>query len=143
MIWEIKPMKMLVETSGKFMLSDMTVAPAQEIVSRRPSVVQNSHFVQQRVSLGQVQILGELNDDATDEEFQAYWKESETAKQAVAAFLSSFGKDVETTKEKQPEAETEAPSEEEQPEVEAEVPSEEEQQQEKPKRRGRPKKSQA
>lgn len=82
-------MKMLVETSGQFQLQDMNVNPL--ISAHRPTVVENTNFVQHRVALDQIKILGKLKDEATNEDFMGYMKDSEDVALAVASFMSAFG----------------------------------------------------
>jgi hypothetical protein len=95
-------MKILVETPGDFMLID-TSHFAQEIQPDRPSVVDNTNFISGRVSLGQVKILGELTEAATDTEFQKFFEESKgDSNLAVESFLSTFG--VEQITQKAPKA---------------------------------------
>lgn len=90
-------MKFLVETTGQFMLVDP--AQVEVIEADRPSVVSSTSFVQQRVSLGQIKILAELKDDASDMEFRDFVRESEgDMPLAVESFLSKFGKDAITEK---------------------------------------------
>lgn len=102
MLWEIHDMNMLVETTGSFMLSDMTFPVAQTVPHFRPAVVRNSNFVQGRVALGQLKVHGELTDEATDGEFEEYWRESQDARLAVNSFLSAYSKQAETAKKTQP-----------------------------------------
>jgi hypothetical protein len=108
MFWEIHDMYMLVETTGGFMLSDMTFPQAQVVPHFRPAVVRNSTFIQGRVALGQLKVHGELTEEATDEEFAKYWSESQDAKLAVNSFLSAYSKEAETAKEPQPKQEIQA-----------------------------------
>jgi outer membrane usher protein FimD/PapC len=81
--------KHLAETKGNFQLVDFT-HNSQLLSAHRPSVVSLSTFMQGRVANGQVNLLGKVNEEATDEEFQAYWVESENAELAVASFLEAF-----------------------------------------------------
>ena len=83
-------MKMLVETTGQFQLQDMEQGNLV-ISAWRPTVVENSNFVQHRVALNQLKILGKLKDEAINEEFKTYLDESENVALAVASFMSSFG----------------------------------------------------
>lgn len=68
-------MKLLVETTGDFMFQ---LAPGVEIPSHRPAVVDKSYFVASRLGSGELGQIAQLNDEATDEEFQKYWDESKT-----------------------------------------------------------------
>ncbi|MBN9548149.1 MAG: hypothetical protein J0H31_04500 [Alphaproteobacteria bacterium] len=83
--------KLLAETKGSFQLHDLA-HKGQRIQARRPSVVENSHFIQDRIGRGQVRIIAELKPHATDEDFVGYRKESEGDDQlAIDAFLAEFG----------------------------------------------------
>lgn len=83
-------MKLLVETVGDFMLMD--TSSAQEVPPDRPGVVENTNFLSGRVSNGQVKVLAELVEDATDAEFLSYFVASESdGALAVESFLSKFG----------------------------------------------------
>lgn len=65
-------MKLLASTTGNFML----VSHPDQIEPDRASVISNSGFWHQRISLGQVKVHGELNDDASDEGFAKLLKEA-------------------------------------------------------------------
>lgn len=81
-------MKVLVETTGSFML----MSNGQEVQNNRPSVIVNSDFFQSRVANGQLKVLGQLQDTATDAEFAAFWVESKQDNAlAAASFISKFG----------------------------------------------------
>lgn len=86
----------LMETTGAFMLSDIGNA-GFVIEAHRPVVSLNTNFVQARVALGQIRLLGEVTLEATDEEFMNYLKDSDNDPElATSSFLESF-KLVETT----------------------------------------------
>lgn len=94
-------MKYLAETTGNFELYDQH-GNGQIVAGDRPSVIENSSFVNQRVALEQIKYLGEVNDEATDEEFAKYWKESNNdSALAIDSFLASFGVEKASTKGKQ------------------------------------------
>lgn len=84
--------KALVETTGSFMLVDPFTRNVVEF--NRPCVVEWSSFIEQRVGLKQLRLLGSnLTEGGTDEEFQAYLKEvpePEKLEFAVSAFLEAF-----------------------------------------------------
>ncbi|RUU74945.1 hypothetical protein [Mesorhizobium sp. M7A.F.Ca.MR.362.00.0.0] len=83
--------KLLAETKGSFQLHDLA-HQGQRIHARRPSVIENSHFIQDRIGRGQVRIIGELKAEATDEAFVAYMKEAEGDMQfAIDAFMAEYG----------------------------------------------------
>lgn len=88
-------MKMLAETKGDFMFLDLSVG--QRINSHRPSVVVVTDFLNARIGLGHIIKVADVPDEATDEEFEAYWKESEDRNLALAAFLSKFDTDAAMT----------------------------------------------
>lgn len=95
-------MKLLLETTGQFMLSHH----GDEVQAERPSVVSNTNFFNHRIALGQVKILGKLTDDASDQEFLKYVVDSDwDLPLAVDSFLSKFGVVDVTTKVDQPQAE--------------------------------------
>jgi hypothetical protein len=83
--------KLLAETKGSFQLHDLA-HKGQRILARRPSVVENSFFIQDRIGRGQVRVISELKEEATDEAFTSYVKEAEGDMQfAIDAFLAEFG----------------------------------------------------
>lgn len=82
-------MKILAETTGDFLLLDLSTGDTLE--AHRPSVVSRSGFLDARIALHQVTKLADLPDDATDAEFAGYWTESEGDKAlAVESYLSKF-----------------------------------------------------
>ena len=83
-------MKLLVETTGPFMLIDSYTKC--EIDNNRPSVVLPSEFIQARMTVGQLRVISnELSDGATDEEFAQFWRDSGKRDLAISSFLSKFG----------------------------------------------------
>ena len=93
-------MKILVETTGEFQLVDPFTA--ELIPSHRPGVVTATQFVEGRCARGEVKVLAQLQDNATDEEFVNYWKESPEI--AVDAFKSEFAPEAVTKAEDDDEA---------------------------------------
>lgn len=90
--------KILVETTGSFMLQDSN---GQEVQANRPCVVRRSQFIHSRTALGQLKVLGQLKDEATDAEFLQYFRDSEgDAPLAVESFLSKFSVDAVSEKPK-------------------------------------------
>lgn len=86
--------KLLVETKGEFQLLDLGHL-GQLVAAHRPSVVENSNFVQDRIGRNQIRVIGELKDEATDAEFVAYSKEAGDDKQlAIDSFLAEFRADA-------------------------------------------------
>lgn len=81
-------MKLLVETTADFMLMDM--GGSQEIQAHRPAVVTKTPFINTRTADGQLDVLAQLSDEATDAEFAKYWVESEDRDLAIAAFADAF-----------------------------------------------------
>jgi hypothetical protein len=91
-------LKILVETTGEFQLVDpytMELLP-----SDRPAVVTSTSFVETRCAKGEVTVLSQLKDDATDEEFVEYWKEGSDI--AVESFKSKFAPEAVTKKAEEP-----------------------------------------
>lgn len=67
--------KLLVETTGDFGLVDPNNAAV--INWNRPTVVQDTPFVQQRAAAGQIKVLdNQIPDDVTDEQWVDYYNES-------------------------------------------------------------------
>jgi hypothetical protein len=81
--------KYLAETKGSFQLVDFSYRQ-QVVQAHRPAVITMTTFIQQHVGGDRVKLLGEVSDEATDEEFQKYWEESGDAALAVDSFLASF-----------------------------------------------------
>lgn len=82
-------MKIIVETTNGGML--MGLGPESEVQSHRPSVVRPSYLIEMKASKGEVRVLGQLNDEATDAEFLASWTEAKGDKAlAVESFLAMF-----------------------------------------------------
>jgi hypothetical protein len=82
-------MKLLVKTTGEFMLFDPT--NGSWVQPDRPTVVPPSGFINSRAALGHVALLGQVNDDATDEAFLDTWNQAEKNEAlAVDSFLSEF-----------------------------------------------------
>lgn len=85
-------MKYLVETSGPFMLIDISVEA--EIQADRPTIVAPTSFLMAAASRGQLRILrNDLPDEADDVEFSAFW--SADTDLAVEAYLSKFSPEAE------------------------------------------------
>ena len=80
-------MKFLVKTTGNFQL----VHGTQRIPSNRAAVISQAHFWTSRVSVGQVTILAELVDEATDQDWVDTLADSGSEKLAVAYFVDNFG----------------------------------------------------
>lgn len=81
-------MKLLVETTGAFQL----LTGRELIPSHRPSVVEPSQFLDQRIGQDQVKVLGKLTDEASDATFLDCYEESKQDRElAIDAYLSEFG----------------------------------------------------
>lgn len=86
-------MKLLAETTGPFGLLDLSTG--HTLNSVRPSVIPRSGFIDARIALGQVVKVADVPDEATDEEFEAFWRDSDADRDlAVASFLSKFDPDA-------------------------------------------------
>ncbi|MCV0350196.1 MAG: hypothetical protein K5863_08975 [Nitratireductor sp.] len=86
--------KLLVETKGAFQLQDLG-HKGQLAWAHRPSVVENSNFIQDRIGRSQLRILGELKDEATDGEFEKFVTESDKDMAlAVSSFLEAYGSEA-------------------------------------------------
>jgi hypothetical protein len=82
--------KKLVETSGDFQYH--CPESMQLAVSHRPSVVKMTTFLAGKVATGTLKLLADLKPEATDQDFDGYWKECEgDSKFAVESFKSKFG----------------------------------------------------
>lgn len=86
-------MKILCETNGSFQLVDFGNG-GNTIQANRPSVVLGSPFISSRAAIGQIKVLGNVTDEATDAEFAEYFDASENAELAVAAFLEAYSTEV-------------------------------------------------
>jgi hypothetical protein len=82
-------MKLIVKTTDTFMLFD---PESGDLVSEsRPSVVKESSFIANRMSIGHLKLLGQVNDDATDSEFAKTWAETkDDEKLAIESFISEY-----------------------------------------------------
>jgi hypothetical protein len=93
--------KLLVETSGEFMLID--TAGNQEIPSNRPAVIRSTPFSNRFAGTGQlVIIVSDLPDEATDAEFAQYWEEAGDRELAIQSFTSAFEPEQEPEPEPEP-----------------------------------------
>lgn len=89
--------KLLVETTGEFELVDFNEGGAI-VAHNRPSVVNHSTFISSRTAVGQIRVLDNLTDEATDAEFEKYFKDSEgDVELALSAFKSAYSSSNETT----------------------------------------------
>lgn len=82
-------MKILVATTGNFQLLDPEAG--QLIRHEGYTLVSTSNFVKLHQTLEHIELIGQTNDDATDEEWLKYVAESDgDLELATPAFLSSF-----------------------------------------------------
>ena len=83
-------MKSLLKTTSPIHLVDP--CNGQEIHWNRPTVVVHTSFIDSRMSAGDLKLINaEVPDEATDEDFLKFWKDSERDEElAVASFVSSF-----------------------------------------------------
>lgn len=83
-------MKLLVETTGQFMLVDAITGDILE--AHRPSVVRSTSFITARATIGQVGVIhNQLPEEASDEEFAKFWRDSGGDKDlAVDSYLASL-----------------------------------------------------
>ena len=80
----------LVETTGSFQL----MGPTYLIRFEGYTVVPNDSFVSSEISRERVRLIASLHEDATDEEWLNYLKDSDgNLELAVASFLARFGPD--------------------------------------------------
>ena len=123
-------MKILIETTGNFELVDFN-QQGLVIQADRPSVSRDdSYLISSRAAIGQVKIIGTVSDEATDEEFAQYWKDSKSAAEypvnatdeekavadadaekkrkdlAIAAFMDSYSTQPKPVEPVEPEAKT-------------------------------------
>ncbi|CCV12941.1 hypothetical protein [Mesorhizobium sp. STM 4661] len=89
-------MKILCETNGSFQLIDFGNG-GDIVAAERPSVVRGSPFISARAAIGQLKVLGNVADEATDEEFAEFFKSAEDSQLAVSSFLDAYS-DEPTTK---------------------------------------------
>jgi hypothetical protein len=83
---------LLVETDGAFQLIDQD-RRNPTIRHEGYTVVHRTDFVSYRVAIGQLGIVAELNDEATDEEWMKYYADSDfDLELARDSFLSTYGK---------------------------------------------------
>lgn len=83
-------MKLLVETKDNLQVH----GNGEEMWARynRPSVVRSVSFIEQNVASGQLKVLHQLNDDASDVEFAELWAEAKDD-EARAELTADYGKD--------------------------------------------------
>lgn len=89
-------MKLLAETTGNFMLHDLSTG--QSLQANRPSVINRSAFIDARIALSQIAKVADVPATVTDEDFEAFWTDSGGDRElAVASFLSQFAPEAADT----------------------------------------------
>lgn len=81
----------ILETTGDFQLIDFETNTL--IRFQGPTLVEQADtaFIQARITIGHLKLIGVVNDEATDEELLKYIKESDgNYELAVASFMSAF-----------------------------------------------------
>lgn len=68
----------------------LDIGAGQALQSHRPSVIEMSGFVHQRIALGQIVKVADLPDEATEAEFSEFWEASENRELAISSYLSKF-----------------------------------------------------
>ncbi len=87
-------MKLVVETNGAYQLADVEV-PNGVIRHEGYTVVDPTGFVNRVTGFGQLSVKGQVNDEATDEEWLTYVSESKGDLQlALEAFQSAYPLEV-------------------------------------------------
>ena len=81
--------KVICETTGAFQLVDYG-NEGHVVPAFRPSVATLTAFLSARAAAGQLRVIANVSDEATDEEFQAYLKDSEDVSLAIAAFTEAY-----------------------------------------------------
>jgi hypothetical protein len=85
--------KLLVKPTGRFTLSDPVTRDL--VVPQRPTVVNSSAFISNRIAVDQITVIAKLKDEATDLEFLRYWRESDNKEDlATSSFLSAFAENA-------------------------------------------------
>lgn len=81
--------KVIVQTTGQFSLYSLH---GVQIHSRRPTVAELDNFLQMSINVNKAEILlTGISDDATDVEFEKYWKEADgDVELALESFRSAF-----------------------------------------------------
>ncbi|BCJ91785.1 hypothetical protein IZ6_25200 [Terrihabitans soli] len=87
-------MKLIVETTGDFQLLDPT--NGKVIRYDGLTVTDESPFLSSRAAIGQVRVVAQVNDEATDEELRKYAEECKGDQTLLLeSFLASYGVEVE------------------------------------------------
>lgn len=82
-------MKLIVETKGSIQV--VFPGPDNHAHHDRPSVVNPSQLMQIKIGSGELVVLGQVNDDATDVEFAKAWAEvGDDRDLAIQAFIAEY-----------------------------------------------------
>jgi hypothetical protein len=82
-------MKILAKTTGAFTIYDP--ATGEAVRHGRPGVIRVTPFFTSRTTLGQLEKIADLPDEATDADFAGYWAEcKDKPEMAIESFLSKF-----------------------------------------------------
>lgn len=81
--------QVICETTGDFQLVDYG-NEGRIVPAFRPAVATLTSFLSQRAAAGQLRVIANVSDEATDEEFVAYLKDSEDVSLAIAAFTDAY-----------------------------------------------------
>jgi hypothetical protein len=87
-------MKLIVETKGSIQV--VFPGPDNHAHHDRPSVVNPSQLMQIKIGSGELVVLGQVNDGATDVEFAKAWAEvGDDHDLAIQAFIAEYPVEVE------------------------------------------------
>lgn len=90
--------KIICETTGEFQLVDYG-NKGHIIRAFRPTVTANTQFVSQRAAANQIRVLATVSDEATDEEFENYLRDSDgDVALAVESFKTTYSIEPQPTK---------------------------------------------
>lgn len=93
-------MKLLVETTGAFQV--LNPDTYERIRHEGLTVVTKSQFIHERASIGQLRVKGQVNDEASDDEWLETLRESDGDEElALASFLDRYPADAGRPAEKQ------------------------------------------
>lgn len=77
-------MKIIARTTGNFGLMDFIGNRSNDLPSDRPAVIQKTTFYSQRIGLEQIEVLGEVPEDYTDEQFEKALSSGKKVEQILA-----------------------------------------------------------
>lgn len=82
-------MKILVETNGPY--EYMVMQTGDYVRADGPTVVTSCSFIDMKIAKGDIILREALLDEATDEEYISYFRESGNHELAMSSFLSKYG----------------------------------------------------